>query len=480
MLLNLLGANASIIGRARYFFWNRHYTLTLRVGLILLCIALTITTALLVTSRGEVIGMLPVAVMVGLALFLFVYYNLERTLLVALAISMLVHDGVSTGTETKITFTFMLLLAAVLIWCFRMVMVDRAIRLRPSPANLPGLLFMVIVVISTLWSGTYVEQDVSWLFADKIFARGMSAIALILAVAIYFLFANTITSLRAMRFFVWWFIAVGALFLLFWLTMRGVPHPLNYNGQFSAFVVILALSQALFNHALSRPIRIALVVITLGWLYVNLAAVTWLSGWLPALVGVLLVLCFRSRKFIILVILVGAISVANNPERLNRIFQTENAESGETRLQAWGRTLGLTEEHLLFGMGPAGYRYYFSTRLTGFFQLSHNNYVDILAQTGIAGFAAYIWFWLGLGIMAWRTSRAVPRGGFRQALAVSLVAVYCISLLSMMLGDWITPFTYTQGLQGIDYTIWHWMFAGMIVALYYETRTQPQAQMVVS
>ena len=58
---------------------------------------------------------------------------------------------------------------------------------------------------------------------------------------------------------------------------------------------------------------------------------------------------------------------------------------------------------------------------------------------------------------------------FLGALKYSLVACYPAILVSMMLGDWVTPFPYTQTLAGIDYTIWSWMLSGVTIALYYFT-----------
>jgi hypothetical protein len=65
-------------------------------------------------------------------------------------------------------------------------------------------------------------------------------------------------------------------------------------------------------------------------------------------------------------------------------------------------------------------------------------------------------------------------GGFQKGLAISLVASYFCTLITMALGDWITPFPYTQTLQGIDYTIWAWILPGLAVALYYITKENMQ------
>jgi hypothetical protein len=46
-------------------------------------------------------------------------------------------------------------------------------------------------------------------------------------------------------------------------------------------------------------------------------------------------------------------------------------------------------------------------------------------------------------------------------------------MVIMMLGDWVIPFTYTQGLGGINYTIWPWLIQGIGMALYFESRNLP-------
>ncbi len=477
MLLNLLGRNASIIGRARYILGNRYYTRSLRVGLIVLCLCLTVATPLLMAQSGLMIGLIPVGALIGVAGFVLVYYQLEWALLIAVGLSVIVHDGISTGTETKITFTFVVLLVTFAVWLFKRLMVERSFNLRPTPSNLPGMLFIAAVVFSTFWSANYVEHDVSWLFADKTVPRITSALALILAMLTFFMFANLVTTVRAMRIFVWWFIAMGTVFVILHLTTGAVPPPLNDRGQLYAWVSILALGQFLFNGSLSRRLRMVLVGVSVLPFSITLSGLSWLSGWLPHMVGMGLILSLRSRKWLLLLLLAGVLYVANNQGFLSGRINSENSESGETRTKAWGRVLDVTRGHLLFGTGPAGYHYYFSILYKSqLFQLSHNNYIDILAQTGLVGFTLYIWFWAGMGVMAWRTFKNAPPNGFRRGLAASLLIAYPVTILSMMLGDWVTPFTYTQGLVGIDYTIWHWMLAGLTVALYYESRSLPRIE----
>ena len=76
--------------------------------------------------------------------------------------------------------------------------------------------------------------------------------------------------------------------------------------------------------------------------------------------------------------------------------------------------------------------------------------------------------------------RTVQGNDFAKGLKFALLAAYPATIVSMMLGDWVTPFIYTQTLAGIDYAIWAWMVAGMTVALYHiYLETHPQETGVV-
>jgi O-antigen ligase len=241
----------------------------------------------------------------------------------------------------------------------------------------------------------------------------------------------------------------------------------------STWVIILALGQALFNKELSGRLRLFCIILSGVLFSISFGGITWLSGWLPSLVGVGILAFLRSRKGFVLLLIGVALIAVLNLESWEGVINAEDAESGVTRSEAWDRVFDLIGDHLLFGSGPAGYHFYFTVYIGGFYQLSHNNYVDILAQTGVVGFTFFAWMWLAIGWMVLRTYRSVPRQGFRHGLAGSLFAAYFISVVSMMLGDWITPFPYTQTLAGIDYTIWHWMMAGLAVALFYEAKQTP-------
>jgi len=474
-MLALFG-RSEVIGKLRYYFLDRYSSLTIRVVLVTMCLALSVAAGYtfrgLETGGNPLMAMFPLLIAVAFAGFVFLYMNMHLGGVLVLSLSLFVHEGMSTGTATKLTFAFLFLMGWLLIWVMKMVLVDRKMEVRPSTANLPAFMFMCVAVISYFWSMEYVEPSVKYVFDARPFPRLMSTVILVVSPATYILFAYHVRSMKLIRGFVLLFVVAGFVNLVTNLARVSFPL-LNDRGQFAAWVGLFAMGQVLFNHDLGRRARVALMVLVGGWVYITFGtAISWLSGWVPLMAGLGVLLWFYSRKlFIIAVVLVVSLYVVNLAF-FAETFQEENTISGQTRSNAWSEVFNLTGRHLLFGTGPAGYEMYFSTYLGFMYQLSHNNYIDIIAQTGVTGITTFMAFWLAQAIMVWRMYQLLPRGNFEHGLGISLIGCYVIVFPTMMLGDWVTPFAYTQGLAGIDYTIWPWMISGLTVAFYYLLKEQ--------
>lgn len=458
-----------VIGQAKYWLFEHYPSQTLRISLILLCLALTALFPLL-SSWRQMIGLAVVGASLGAVGLIFIYRNNEKTCLLILIVTTVFNFGVGTGTGTPIMLSLLLLMGVTVTWLARILLVERSFKsLRPSPVYLPTIVFSMIVIVSYFWSWYYVEQPVRALFDEKVLQRGMTALVLIISPATIFIIGNVVRSLRAIKFMTWWFIGYGAVIGIVRLLIPRVSMPVlvNDSGQIGIFVALLSLGQALTNHELKPWMRLGLLGVAFVWLRVSVGlGITWLSGWVPMVIGVLTLIFMKSRKLFFLVLVVIGIGLFGQRDYIASVVEAETNESGITRLEAGRGVFYYFERHYLFGTGPAGYHFYmellFSTNR------SHNNYLDILGQTGIVGFLCWIWLWLTIGVMVWKMYRSVPKTGFRGGLALALLAWYPVALTCMQLGDWLTPFPYTQTLRGISYTIWHWILAGLAMSLYYE------------
>src|SRR5205823_6261109 len=78
---------------------------------------------------------------------------------------------------------------------------------------------------------------------------------------------------------------------------------------------------------------------------------------------------------------------------------------------------------------------------------SHNNYVDIVAQTGLVGLACLAWLAWAVGRVGWQLRTRVPEG-FAQAYVYGALGGLAGTLVAGTLGDWVLPLVYNIGLTG--------------------------------
>ncbi len=471
MLIGISQNFQTLLGRLKYYLLERYHVQTVQIGMSIVCLLLSATATLLLYQR-PILAAIVVALFAGIGAVLLVYNNMEKTLILFVMVSTALNLGVGTGTGTPITLTLMLLLLMIGLWSFRVFIQERsAATLAPTPANIPILLFGIVVIISMWWSTYYVEPDLRYAFADKFNPRMMTALVLIISSITPLLFGSFIRRESTLKFIVAWFVGYGLVSVAILVGIPSIfPHNVfNIRGQFPAWVVLLAAGQILFNTKLPNYMRLLTLAAAGGWSYVQFVlGLSWVSGWLPIVAGVGIIGLIYSRKLVFIGLIGVVIFGLLNIDTINTMLEAENEESGETRLDAGEHTFKILGQHFLFGTGPAGYYFY----LNGESHLSHNNYLDIVSQTGVVGFALYIAIWLGLGWMCWKALQTSPPGTFLYGLAASLIGCWFVTMLSMALGDWVTPFPYTQGLAGISYTIWHWMMPGLAIAIYLiNTRT---------
>ena len=138
-----------------------------------------------------------------------------------------------------------------------------------------------------------------------------------------------------------------------------------------------------------------------------------------------------------------------------------------TRAEAWRVLWRIVERSPLIGTGSGQllllHRELFDSRLVRRF-FSHNNYQDLLLQTGILGFAAFFWFAFEVFWLSLRLYRHVP-DGFAKAYAIGAMGGLAGSLVAGMLGDWIIPFYYNGGIIGFRSSLLFWVFLGGLLTL---------------
>jgi O-antigen ligase len=175
--------------------------------------------------------------------------------------------------------------------------------------------------------------------------------------------------------------------------------------------------------------------------------------------------------------LIGAVIVLLNHQQAIDLVMVNEQYSYITRVEAWRNVVRLASINPILGLGPANY--YWNTEFTpimGWFVRfsSHNQYIDLFAQTGIVGLACFLWF-------SWESTklclqlRTKVSDGFDRAYVYAVFGGLIGTLAAGMLADWILPFVYNITLEGMRSSVIAWLFLGGLVSL---ERIQAQGKLV--
>jgi O-antigen ligase len=201
-----------------------------------------------------------------------------------------------------------------------------------------------------------------------------------------------------------------------------------YPNHFAGFLELLLPFgvAALFLSPFSFKLKLVIAYCTI-WIGVGLYVSLSRAGWIAAGLGVmmLLPLILRNRKaqvfgFVIFVLLLlGGLGVELKSGKIRKRFETITGEGPftdvKTRVRIWNCALSVWREQPFIGAGPGHFDYRFRPYRDPLMQMrpgrAHSDYLDLLADWGIAG-AIPILLALGLFIA---TSARQWWAAFRQA-----------------------------------------------------------------
>ncbi|MGH2536726.1 MAG: O-antigen ligase family protein [Candidatus Promineifilaceae bacterium] len=254
-----------------------------------------------------------------------------------------------------------------------------------------------------------------------------------------------------------------------------LPDTAVASGTFFVWLTALALGQALFNARLARRWRAALFLLALAVPVLGFWQNTqWASSWLPPLLVFGLLFWLRSRLggaaavvLVLLVVLLSADIILQSYD-----WQVEREVSVGGRLNLWRSVLELGIREPLLGLGLTNYHHYhrfiplltehgawFAPRVN-----SHNVYIDLFAQMGLAGLTIFFWLIAEIAALAFSLRRRLT-AGFEMAYVNAALAGLAVMLLASVMVEWLLPFIYNVGFPGMRMAVFSWLFLGGLVAL---------------
>lgn len=439
---------------------------------------LVLATYLAFAGRATTNGLTAAAVAIGAVVFVPpILRDVGFGVALIPAVAAAVPFAIGTGTSSAVAGALVFALVLVGIWFIR-AMVRRDLRIARSPINAPalalGLVWVLALVNSDVERSPLVAVPDRWTFIQL---GGLSVT--LASVAALWLALNAGRELRWIQVATWSFLAIGAVYGLgYFLGVESAVAFVAANGMFTMWVVALSYGQALFNQALPRWLRGALLILAAAWLYKALILQNWFfSAWAGALVAILVVSFARSLRWGSVVLVAAAVVVWLNYDAVYEAVYGGAEQKGDfTRLNIWQNASDLAARYPILGTGPAGYAPYFQSMYadTGFAMSTHSNYWDLLLQTGLVGCVVFAWLIATLLFVGWRACRRW-RTGFAGGYAAAAVGGLVALLLTMGMGDWFIPFVYNQTIEGFRHTVLSWVFLGLMGGLAIRADHQPSS-----
>ncbi|HFE67460.1 MAG TPA: hypothetical protein ENJ93_09390, partial [Chloroflexi bacterium] len=209
----------------------------------------------------------------------------------------------------EIGLTAIIVLGLTALWLFDMIVIKRKVTLLKSPAIPPLLAFLGVTVLA------FLNGQIPWYPVDPAPMDGQVGAILILLVVVsaFMLAAHQIKDIVWLKWMVFLFLGLGTIFIaaslvpqLRNIAIRFLPPQISSGSMFWTWMITLAFSQAVFNKKLSNPVRAGLGLIVLTILYVALVpARAWISGWLPPLISLFVIMWIGLPRQAIYATLVG-------------------------------------------------------------------------------------------------------------------------------------------------------------------------------
>ncbi len=382
----------------------------------------------------------------------------------------------NTGTESPLNAALLWLTVLLGIWLVTMLS-RRDLRLGPRAVVLPLLCLGATALLALILGSR------TWLaFAQNAPLRAQAGgLAIFLwAIGAFLLVANQVRTEAWLRRLTWSFVVLSGLYVLtvlmpvgpLYTALRPIAGPGSQGSLFWTWLAAIAFSQAAYNRSLRPPWRLLLAAVVAGSFYISLVlSGEWLSGWIPALVAVLVTLWSGSPRIALPITIVGGALTALN---WNAVFaflsRGDNTASLTVREDFWEHLTHVFLLDPILGTGFGNYSWYMvlfptSTSAFGYLKISsHNNYAELLLQTGVVGLLCFGLFVFAIGRLAWRL-RPVRPGSFLNAYVHGAIGGLAGMLAASALGDWVLPYVYNVGWNGFRSSLLGWMFLGGVVVV---------------
>lgn len=448
---------------------------------------------LLLAQRLAISPYLCLALMAILILAVIAISDLKIIMLLLVLVS-----GIITSSVYAISFWvfkpgFMLMTVLVVAWIF--LSIWRGTPLIKTSIEVPLVAFLATNVIALMLSYVFWDPQVD-LSHRRLIVQLAEVALMTLPALVALCIANIVKTQAWLKTVYYSMLGLTVIFLvsglatlnksLFWWSTG--TKTWAFSGLIPAGPLLLLIfipisySQVLFgSKGYQRLGYLLVLVLGLAWAVLTPKV----SFWAALMTGILIVSWFRSKTYFVFVAITTILLGIGFYGYIEKFLEMAKQFADFDRIIVWQDSLKIVFRQPIFGIGPGNYWSYMmrygTKRYAGIpYGSAHNQYLGILAQTGIAGLSAFLLL-LG-GILKTGLELTKLRDEpFIRTVAIGWIGSFVGIMVGCIFGDMLMPFVHNDGSLLINYTIYYWIFAGLMIGFYaqYKAKTKTKTASVI-
>lgn len=237
-------------------------------------------------------------------------------------------------------------------------------------------------------------------------------------------------------------------------------HMSTHITNYLVLYMPLLFSIALFTK--NKYLKIALIAVLI-LLSVPLIFIFSRATWIACIISLILVSYLKSVKSLIVMLTLLILAGFLMPASVKNRAVTFADASTSARLELWDRGIGMFKSSPVTGVGVGMFeksmyeqKYKISWDTSTVLLHAHNTYIEVLAETGLLGFLAFIYIFAGFFVMFFRVVNK-NLNVFDKAIIFGLFGSLIASL--------ILAFSSTTFILGLQDAIMFWLLFGVAVGL---------------
>lgn len=434
----------------KYAIFSHHIVLPPAATIVTLISYLAINVGL-----AFVMPVLPVLGLIGAIATNLIVVLFWRSRL-ALPLYMLVASpsvalSLGSGILSRLYLGNLLFALITLIWLFQIVLPQRKSGhvLLERSLSLPLLCLIVVGLLSIIYSRLFPDPNVPYQYPHSnvsITLVNVSEMMILIGLPVFLaIVPGLVRTSRDAYWVMLSFVGVGILYALGTIfaaplglyskeVILGVQRPEVFGANSSALGSLtllfgsLAMTQALY----ATRWRSRLTWGLLSMLFCLGVVMSFgREAWVGLFLAVLVMVGFRTRNWSVLLVLFVPLLALLIPGVAD--FFDPSKTYGSDRLKIWQDAITIWQKSPYMGVGAGNFQFFDRVYGSDKVGVAHNQYLQMLAETGVQGLFCLIWILIAVGVKALKSFNAA-----KSRLGKSIALAYIGYYVSILFGGFFT------------------------------------------